>query len=289
MYMSKSEGRNCFHFFTEEMQEATRKHHQMAQDLYSALSKNQFSLYFQPIVDLKTGGLFKAETLLRWQHPVRGMIGPAEFIPVAEEIGIIDEIGDWVFKEALEQGNRWAKFIGHAFRVSVNISPVQFLARKQSSVWINHVHEMKLPGNSVSIEITEGTLLNDRPEIAESLLAVHEAGMEVAIDDFGTGYSSLSYLQKFKIDYLKIDQSFVRNLARGSTDLALSEAIIAMAHKLDMKVIAEGIETAEQRDLLMEAGCDFGQGYLFSKPVPRQEFEKLLQNSMNTEQPQLMN
>ncbi|MDO8991278.1 MAG: EAL domain-containing protein [Sideroxyarcus sp.] len=278
MYLSKSEGRNCYRFFTKSMQEATVKHHQLVQDLHSALQDSQFLLYFQPIVDLRTGEIFEAEALLRWQHPTRGVIDTAEFIPVAEEIGLIDEIGDWVFNQSLAQSKIWTGVIGHAFRIGVNISPVQLMGREHSNIWINHVHEMKLSGKSVSIEITEGTLLNNRPEVAESLLTIHAAGIEVAIDDFGTGYSSLSYLQRFKIDCLKIDQSFIHNLAPGSTDLALSEAIIVVAHKLNMRVIAEGIETVEQRDLLLAAGCDFGQGYLFSKPVPAAEFERLLQH-----------
>ena len=276
MYLSKSEGRNCYRFFTRAMQVAISKHHQLAQDLHGALQANQFLLYFQPIVDLETGEVFKAETLLRWQHPSRGMIDPSEFIPVAEEVGLIDEIGDWVFTQSLKQAGIWSRLIGHAFRIGVNISPVQLMGREHSNVWINHVHELKLSGNDISIEITEGTLLNNRPEVMDSLLTVHAAGIEVAIDDFGTGYSSLSYLQKFKIDYLKIDRSFTSNLMVDSTDLALSEAIIVMAHKLGMKVIAEGIETAEQRDLLIAAGCDFGQGYFFSRPVPGEEFERLL-------------
>jgi diguanylate cyclase (GGDEF)-like protein/PAS domain S-box-containing protein len=278
MYLSKSEGRNCFHFFTKEIQEATRKHHQLAQDLHGALHGNQFQCYYQPIVDLKTGGIFKAETLLRWRHPTRGMVEPVEFIKIAEEIGLIDEIGDWVFTKSLEQARNWSKLVGFPFQISMNISPVQLMVNEHNNVWINHVREIKLPEKNFSIEITEGTLLINRSEVAESLLKVHDAGIEVAIDDFGTGYSSLSYLQKFKIDHLKIDQSFIRNLKPGSTDLALSEAIIVVAHKLGMKVIAEGIETAEQRDLLIAAGCDFGQGYLFSKPVPSGEFEKILQS-----------
>ncbi len=282
MYLSKSQGRNCYHFYTKAMQEATRKHHQLAQDLYGAMHDNQFLLYYQPIVDLKTGEVFKAETLLRWQHPVRGMIDPADFIPVAEEIGLIDEIGDWVFTESMEQGRLWSKLIGHAFKIGVNISPEQLMDRGHKNVWIKHVHEMKLSGKHVSIEITEGTLLKDRPEVVESLVTIHDAGIEVAIDDFGTGYSSLSYLQKFKIDYLKIDQSFTCNLRPASTDMALSEAIIVMAHKLGIKVIAEGIETAEQRDLLIAAGCDFGQGYFFSRPVPGKEFERFLQRKLDS-------
>lgn len=276
MYLSKSAGRNRFHFFTEAMQEAARRQHELAQDLRSALSQNQLQLHFQPIVDLSTGAIFKAEALLRWQHPLHGMIGPAEFIPVAEDTGLIDELSDWVFDQALEHARRWAKSAGHPFRIDVNISPVQFVAKSARSKWIGHLRELSLSGKSVSIEINERTLLNDRPEVVESLHAVHALGMEVAIDDFATGQSSLSSLQKFQIDYLKIDQSFIGRLAPGSAELALSEAIIVMAHKLGMKVIAEGIETAAQRDLLVEAGCDLGQGYFFSHPLPAEEFEKLL-------------
>jgi diguanylate cyclase (GGDEF)-like protein/PAS domain S-box-containing protein len=282
MYLSKSEGKNCYHFYTKGMQEAILKHHNLAQDLRGALQGNQFLLYFQPIVNLMTDEICKAETLLRWQHPTLGTIDPTDFIPIAEEIGLIDEINDWVFTESIAQSKLWSRLIGHAFRIGVNISPVQLMGREHSNVWINHVREIKLPGQSVSIEITEGTLLNNRPEVIESLCTVHDAGIKVAIDDFGTGYSSLSYLQKFKIDYLKIDQSFIRNMTPDSTELALSEAIIVMAHKLGIKVIAEGIETAEQHDLLMAAGCDFGQGYLFSKPVPSKEFEKLLQSKLDS-------
>jgi len=285
MYSSKKEGRNCYHFFTEAMQETTRKRHQLAQDLYGAMQGDQFRVHFQPIVDLRTGGVFKAEALLRWQHPVRGMVSPAEFIPVAEDIGLINEISDWVLKESLGQGKRWAKLIGNSFRVGVNISPVQF--RAKGNMWIGQFEEIKPAGKTVSLEITEGALLNDRHEVAETLHAVHDAGMEVGIDNFGTGYSALSYLQKLQIDYLKIDQSFTRNLAPGSTDLALSEAIIVMAHKLGMKVIAEGIETPEQRDLMAAAGCDFGQGYFFSRPVSGDEFEKLLRRSPPAWQPPL--
>lgn len=282
MYLSKSEGRNCFHFFTAAMQESTRKRQQLAQDLRIALQDNQFQLYFQPIVDLQTGEIFKAETLLRWNHPAHGMIEPAEFIPIAEEIGIIDEIGDWVFGKSLEQAKLWSVLIGHTFRIGVNISPVQLMVRGQNNEWINHVQEAKLSGKNVSIEITEKTLINDRPEVGDSLLSIHDAGIEVAIGNFGTGYSSLSCLQKFKIDYLKIDRSFTKNLTRDPAGLSLSEAIIVMAHKLGMKVIAEGIETAEQQNLLRSANCDFGQGYYFSRPVPGADFEKLLKSRIHS-------
>jgi len=289
MYLSKSEGRNCFRFFTAAMQETTRKHRQLAQELHAALRENQFQLYFQPIVDLRTGEIFKAETLLRWHHPAHGLIEPAEFIPIAEEIGIIDEIGNWVFGKSLEQAKLWSLLIGHTFRIGVNISPVQLMNKGHNNVWINHVHETKLSGKNVSIEITEKTLLNDRPEVADSLLSLHDAGIEVAIGNFGTGYSSLASLQKAKIDYLKIDRSFTKNLTVEPAQLSLSEAIIAMAHKLGMQVIAEGIETAEQHRLLKLANCDFGQGYFFSRPVPCEEFERLLKEGFYVSGAHLVN
>jgi EAL domain-containing protein (putative c-di-GMP-specific phosphodiesterase class I) len=258
------------------MQETTRKHRQLAHDLHAALHENQLQLYYQPIVDLQTGEIFKAETLLRWHHPSQGMIEPAEFIPIAEEAGFIEEIGEWVFNEALAQARSWSELIGHTFRIGVNISPLQLMVNARNNVWIHHVQETNLSGKNVSIEITEKTLLNDRPEVADSLLSLRDAGIEVAIGNFGTGYSSLSSLQKFKIDYLKIDRSFTRNLTLDPAGLSLSEAVIVMAHKLGMKVIAEGIETAEQRDLLTSAHCDFGQGFFFSRPVPAPEFERML-------------
>jgi diguanylate cyclase (GGDEF)-like protein/PAS domain S-box-containing protein len=281
MYLSKAEGRNRYHFYTPAMQEASLKHNQLAQDLRVALSENQLLLHFQPIVDLRSGEIFKAETLLRWQHPVHGMIDAAGFIPIAEEIGMMEEIGDWVFGASLAQAKLWAGLTGKPFRIGVNISSAQLMTKGKDSIWINRVHEAKLSGQNVSIEINEKTLLNDRPEVADSLVSIRDAGMELTIDNFGTGYSSLSCLQKFKIDYLKIDRTLTMCLKPGSTDLTLSEAIIAMAHKLGMKAIAEGIESAEQRDLLRAAGCDFGQGYFFSRPVPREEFEGLLRRKFD--------
>ena len=285
MYLSKSEGRNRFHFFTPAMQETTRKHHQLAQDLQVALHEGQLALHFQPIVDLQTGEIFKAETLLRWLHPVQGMIYPAEFIPIAEEMGMIGEIGNWVFEQALEQARLWSALIGHAFRIGVNISPVQLMAKGHNDVWIHHVQESELSGKNVSIEITEKTLTNERPEVADSLLSLRHAGIEVAIGNFGTGYASVACLQKFKIDYLKIDRSSA-TLTLDPADRSMGEAVIVMAHKLGIKVIAEGIETGEQRNLLRSADCDFGQGYFFSRPVPAADFERLLKSGFYQPDPQ---
>lgn len=277
MYAAKQKGRNRFSYFTQSLQDDAQNRLRLINDLRGALQAGQFSLHFQPIVELSTGLIHKAEALIRWQHPERGMVSPAEFIPLAEEAGFINEIGDWVFKESV----RWAKFWSHlcpdSCQVSVNMSPIQFQhGGRICEKWSEFLADSGLPGNHMVIEITEGLLLNAESAVLDALLCFRDAGIQVAIDDFGTGYSSLSYLNKFDIDYLKIDRSFVTNLEADANSMALSEAIIAMAHKLGLKVIAEGVETEGQRSLLAAAGCDYAQGYLFSRPVPPEKFEELL-------------
>ncbi len=277
MYVAKNKGRNRYSFFTPQLQQAAQTRLRLINDMRLALPEKQFMVYFQPVIDLLTGRIVKAEALIRWRHPQRGLVSPAEFIPLAEDSGQIHEIGEWVFREAARWAKRWRGLYSDAFQISVNKSPLQFYKDGVGhAAWIAHLHELELPGQTLVIEITEGLLLDADPVIVESLLGCRDAGVQVAIDDFGTGYSSLASLKKFDIDSLKIDQSFTRNIAPGSSDLALSEAIIVMAHKLGLKVIAEGVETAEQRDLLAAVGCDFVQGYLFSKPIPPEEFEILL-------------
>ena len=278
MYKSKEDGKNRFSHFSKAIEEKSIRRAHLIRDLHDALPRAEFELYFQPIVDMRTGSLYKAEALLRWHHPLRGMVNPMEFIPVAEETGMIIEIGDWVFREALVYGRQWSRLVRRPFKISVNVSPVQLMSKEHCSRWAEHLQQAGVSGEGVIVEITEGVLVKDRPTMSKALLDFRDAGIEVAIDDFGTGYSSLAYLSQFDIDYLKIDQSFTRNLAPGSSDLALSKAIIVMAHELGMEVIAEGIETEEQRDLLLAAGCDFGQGYLFAKPLPADQFERLFLN-----------
>jgi diguanylate cyclase (GGDEF)-like protein/PAS domain S-box-containing protein len=276
MYAAKKQGRNCFSYFTNRMQEEAQNRMHLIKDLRDALPAGQFQVYFQPIVDMKTGRMVKAEALLRWFHPERGMVGPIQFIPVAEETGLICDIGDWVFRESANWMSRWHERGYGCIQVSVNKSPTQFTLDASQKGWLDHLQGIGLPAACIVIEITEGLLLNERSDVTEKLLQFRDAGIQVAIDDFGTGYSSLSYLKKFDIDYLKIDQSFVRDLATDPNDLALSEAIIVMAHKLGIKVIAEGVETVEQRDMLAAAGCDYAQGFLFARPMPAEEFDALL-------------
>jgi diguanylate cyclase (GGDEF)-like protein/PAS domain S-box-containing protein len=277
MYAAKHQGRNRFSYFTQSMDDVAKTRMQLNNDLRLAVAEKQFWIAYQPIVELATGEMHKAEALIRWQHPVRGLVNPGEFIPIAEETGIIIDIGNWVFLEAASQVAHWRKEHDPAFQLTVNKSPAQFLGNDAlSKGWLDLMQDTGLPRNSIVIEITEGLLLHADPIVADKLIKFRNEGMEVAIDDFGTGYSSLAYLKKFDIDYLKIDQTFVRNLALLAEDLAICEAIIVMAHKLGIKVIAEGVETREQRDLLMAAGCDYGQGYFFSRPIAANEFEKFL-------------
>ncbi len=279
MFSAKQNGRNGFNYFTKSMQEAAQQRMYLVRDIHKALGADQFTVHFQPIVELATGSIHKAEALLRWRHPDQGFVSPAAFIPVAEETGAIHEIGNRVFRESAQWSKRWRDRYDPNFQISVNKSPVQFLAEGlKHDDWVEYLEELGLAGDGIVIEITEGLMLKAAININRKLLRFRDAGIQVAVDDFGTGYSSLSYLKRFDIDYLKIDQSFVANLESDESDLALSEAIVVMAHKLGFKVIAEGVETEAQRDILRQIDCDYAQGYLFSKPLPAEEFEALLED-----------
>lgn len=277
MYVSKEEGGNRYHYFTQAMQQAAQDRWQLLEDLRVALKKDQLRIYYQPIVELDTGRMFMAEALIRWEHPVRGMISPEEFIYLAEESGLMVEIGDWVFREAARQVKKIREQHDPDFHISVNQSVAQF--RKDSTLyrtWLDYLDELGLAGDAIVIEIMESMMMDDSSLIREKLFEFRQAGIQVSLDDFGTGLSSVSYLKKFDINYVKIDQPFVRGLTTDPDAMAVCEAIIVMAHKLGLKVIAEGVETAEQKDCLQEVGCDYAQGYLFSKPLLAHEFDKLL-------------
>lgn len=281
-------GRNRFSFFTPALQEAALTRVRLTGDLRTALVEQQFHVVFQPIVELATGAIHKAEALIRWQHPTRGLVSPAAFIPIAESSGLIVQIGSWVFQQAAQQVQAWRQTLDSDFQISVNKSPVQFHhSGARGTNWADYLSALGLPGDSIVVEITEGLLLDTNASVADTLLALRTAGIGVSLDDFGTGYSSLSYLQKFEIDFVKIDQSFVRHLSDNSTDLALWRAIVVMAHALGMRVIAEGVETAQQRDLLAEAGCDYAQGYLYAQPMRAAEFEAFVATYASSTQTQL--
>ena len=272
MYESKYAGGNRISYFKPSAPATGLNRLQIGGDLHRALREEQFQLLYQPIVDLASGEVRKVEALLRWAHPTAGLLCPANFIPVAEETGQIVDIGDWVFRAACRQANEWRQRLGRTVQVSINKSPTQFRdGLGQTMRWLEYLAELGLANDSIALEITEGVLLNPSSTVRDILLKYRDAGIEIALDDFGTGYSSLSYLKNYHIDYLKIDRRFVAELETDSSDRAVCEAMIVMAHKLHMKVVAEGIETRAQRDLLRAVGCDYGQGFYFSKPQPATE------------------
>ncbi|MGF6771691.1 diguanylate cyclase (GGDEF)-like protein/PAS domain S-box-containing protein [Paraburkholderia sp. GAS199] len=275
MYAAKNAGRNRFSYFTPDLQVAAERRLRLTSDLRIALQGEQFQVHYQPIVDLASGEIYKAEALIRWIHPERGTISPLDFIALAEDTGLIVPIGDWVFRQAVQQVREWRSRFHSCFQISVNMSPVQI--RQDTMVceqWSDYLLREGMPGQSIAVEITEGLLLD--AELNGKLLTFRDAGIRVSIDDFGTGYSSLAYLKRFDIDYLKIDRSFVHNLGTDADNQALCEAMVVLAHKLGLKVIAEGVETVEQRDFLRDVGCDYAQGYLYSMPVPPDQFERLV-------------
>ncbi len=282
MRVAKEHGRNRHRYFTAAMQVDALERAQLTDDLRRAIPDGDLHLVFQPIIDIPTGRIVKGEALVRWEHPERGPIGPDYFIPIAEKSGLIKDIGDWVFNEVLSMTVK-ARVHVPDFEIGFNMSPVEVADD-------NGLHDRRLqlmldqdvPGSALVVEITEGLLLDRSETVTTNLEAYRTAGIQLAIDDFGTGYSSLSYLQGLDVDYLKIDQSFVNGIATNSENLALCEAIIEMAHKLGLHVIAEGIETQAQRDLLAAASCDFGQGYLLSRPLAADAFLAILSENART-------
>ncbi|MCU7803389.1 MAG: bacteriohemerythrin [Candidatus Thiodiazotropha sp. (ex Lucinoma borealis)] len=279
MYRAKKSGRSRYSYFTSAMQIASVKRQLLLGDLRVALARNQFELYYQPIIDLSNGTVCKAEALLRWNHPERGTTLPGEFISLAEESGLIVDIGNWVFDEAIRQLVEWSGKTCEGFQISVNKSPLQFRDKDAHQQWLQKLQKSPLHGRNVVVEITENLLMENETSVHDQLLEFRDYNIEVALDDFGTGYSSLSYLKDFHIDYIKIDQSFVRNLKEESQEMVLCEAMIVMAHKLGIKIIAEGVETQNQMQLLKQSGCDYAQGFFYSKPIRAGEFESFLSDA----------
>ncbi|MES3008668.1 MAG: EAL domain-containing protein [Pseudomonadota bacterium] len=276
LFRAKQDGRNNFQFFTRQMHEQASAMLHLESELRQAVSGHQLRLLYQPQYETVSGRLIGAEALVRWQHPTRGLVSPSEFIPVAEESGLILEIGSWVMRTAVCQVAQWQKQGLPVVPVAVNLSVVQF---RQKSLYDDVVETLRvcdLAPELLELEITEGIAM-DNSELTLTLLQkLHDLGISLAIDDFGIGYSSLNYLKRFRIDKLKIDQSFVRDLGKDPEDEAIVSAIIGMANGLGFKTLAEGVETLEQRTFLRDHGCDEVQGYLFSKPVPPEEFVKFM-------------
>lgn len=279
MFEAKKLGRNRFQFFTESIKTASLKRLSLANDLRTAIIEQQFVLYYQPIINLKNSRIIKAEALVRWNHPLKGFVSPIDFISLAEESGLINELGKWVFDQAIKDLLIIRENSGVDFQLSINVSPYQFNNPDNLLMWIDTIKAHGISGSCICIEITEGLLLEASDIVISTISALRDAGIEFSIDDFGTGYSALAYLNKFHIEFVKIDKSFTQNLEADNYDAILCEAIIDMAHKLGIKVVAEGIETMSQKDLLSQFECDYGQGYLFAKPQPLSQLLEVFKSS----------
>ena len=281
MYRAKARGKACYERFDVDMRASAVARLQLEANLRQAAQRREFRLYFQPIVSLEGGAVTGAEALLRWQHPQRGLISPAEFIPLAEETGLIVPIGEWVLRTACAQAQVWHA-AGHSdLRVTVNFSARQFEHPNLAALIRTVLKETGLAASALELEITESIAMKDIGFSGAILTELSAHGIHISIDDFGTGSSSLRYLKRFPIDTLKIDQTFVRDLASDVSDAAITAAMIAMAHALELKVIAEGVETEQQLAFLRSRQCDEMQGYLFSPPVPAEAFMRLLQEGRN--------
>ncbi|MCQ8126972.1 sensor domain-containing phosphodiesterase [Methylomonas rivi] len=283
MYSAKQEGRQGYRFFTPEMQARATRNLLLLNALRHALTLEQLQVYYQPQVSMFDGRIIGAEALLRWRHPALGMVSPAEFIPVAEDSGLILPIGEWVLRSAVRQAKAWqAEGLG-SLVMAVNLSAVQFRNRELPDLVTRVLEQEGLAPDYLELELTEGVAMLN-PESAIDLIDnLHERGVRMAIDDFGTGYSSLSYLKKFKVYKLKIDQSFVRDIGTDAEDKAIVSAVISLARSLGLQTIAEGVETIEQQTFLNQQGCDEMQGYLFSQPLPAEQFAALLKRSLTIE------
>ena len=275
MYQAKASGHGSAIFFTDEMNVQLRERMQMEQDLNLALELGQLSLHFQPIFETPGERHCGAEVLLRWQHPERGAIGPSVFIPLAEATGQILTIGDWVMEEACRRWSAWHDSGINPGFLAINISRTQF-RRRFSKRLAELLAAYRIPAQAIELEITESVLLDDHQQVAEELASLRAIGVRLALDDFGSGYSSLSYLKRFRFDLLKIDRSFVAGLPHNPDDVSLVRAILAMAKGLDLKVVAEGVETREQLSFVTAHGCDFAQGYLFARPVDEEAYHRYL-------------
>ncbi|GAL03716.1 diguanylate cyclase [Photobacterium aphoticum] len=283
MYRVKQDGRNAFHFYHEAMNTDLQRKLDLDGRLRQALGKGELVIFYQPIIDLQTHNIVAAEALLRWQDKKYGSVSPDEFIPLAEQNGFIHKLGDFVIKQACQQAAQWQSI--QPLQIAVNFSSVQFRYCEQICHQIERALAISgLPADKLEIEVTESLLFDHSKAVVALLEKLQALGTQLTIDDFGTGYSALSYLQKFPFHRLKIDKSFLQNLDTNAANRELVNAIVAMAQALKLTVVAEGIESQWQAEHLQKMGCDFGQGYYFSRPVPAEEFEQLLL-TMNTAEP----
>jgi diguanylate cyclase (GGDEF)-like protein len=278
MYQAKENGRQGFQFFKPAMNVRAVERQFIEEGLRRALERREFVLHYQPKVNLTTGAITGAEALIRWIHPTRGLISPADFIPVAEDCGLILPIGAWVLRDACAQARAWLDAGLPVTSMAVNVSAMEFRNENFLDNLFAILRETGLDPGSLQLELTESVLMKHAASTASILQTLRESGIQVAVDDFGTGYSSLSYLRKFPVDALKIDQSFVRHISTAGDDTTIVKAVIGMARGLKLRVIAEGVETREELAFLRAYRCDEAQGYYFSRPVLPHQFAKLLKS-----------
>ncbi len=278
MYTAKKNGRNNYCYYTDEMNKKSLENLQIVNNLHEAIERDEFILYYQPKFDIDIYEIAGCEILLRWLHPVRGMISPGDFIPIAEESGLIVPIGEKVISKAFAQIKGWVDQYNIApMRFSINISPRQFQQENLISYIKAELDRTGLDPRYIELEITENVAMQNTEAVYEKLMKIKDIGLNISIDDFGTGYSSMSYLKKFPVDTIKIDMQFIRDINKVKGNDAIVFSIISMAHNLGMDVVAEGIETDEQLEVLRKKKCDYGQGYLFSRPVPPEDFIMLIE------------
>jgi diguanylate cyclase (GGDEF)-like protein len=283
MYSAKADGKNTHKVFTPKMLKSVAHRANIERELRrSLIDLKQFELWFQPLVCLKTGRIVGAESLVRWRHPVTGMIPPSDFIPIAEETAMILPLTQWLIERLCFQIQQWMPYFAHDFHVSINISSKQLYRQNLVEMFAFYMAKFHVPAHTIRMEITESLLMQDEDEAERTLKEIRASGIEVWLDDFGTGYSSLSYLRRFTVDGIKIDQSFVRDIISDTKDQQVVQAIVAMANNLGLLVVAEGIETEEQANALARIGCEIGQGYYFDKPMPVDNFVKRLINESDS-------
>jgi diguanylate cyclase (GGDEF)-like protein len=279
---AKAEGKNRYQFYSFDMNIQNYKQFVLRNDLRKAIEEDQFKIYYQPQVNLKTSKILAAEALIRWEHPTWGLVSPIEFISLAEETGFIIDIGKWMLRKVCQTYKKWISDGLAAIKISVNYSGIQFGEKNFVANIKDIINEFQLDPHFLIIEITESVLMKNTEQVISNIQNLQAFGIQMAIDDFGTGYSSLQYLNLFNIDILKIDSSFIKNVLSDKTSDIITRSVINLAQELRIKLVAEGIETREQLSYLRELNCHTGQGFLYSKPVPLQEFEKILDKKKHT-------
>jgi EAL domain-containing protein (putative c-di-GMP-specific phosphodiesterase class I) len=289
MYRAKESGKNNYQFYTSDLTAIARENLRLESSLRTALEHDEFVLYYQPKWDIRSSRITGVEALLRWQHPERGLINPSSFLSTLEDSGLILPVGRWIVRTACRQAQTWQTQGLPPMQIAINLSGQQIVDSGLLQLVADSLAESGLDSHYLELELTEGFVMQQPEEVVELLNSLRALGVSIAIDDFGTGHSSLSYLKQLPIQKLKIDRSFVRDIPADSDDMAITSAIIALGHRLQMSIVAEGVETAEQLAFLMDEGCEEAQGHLFSAPLPEHEVRPLLESGCySTAQPEYM-